>query len=498
MADLIKRQQSRPVSHSIHASRESKIVDQVEFYFSDSNLRRDKYMHKLFSDDPYGWISLEALCSFPLLRAQRVTPDELLHFLKRRSDFFIIDYRERRIRRDFERYPNEEIQDQLARRSTDPPECPSVIDKRSIYIENLPLNFSYEDLKNEITSQFSRTLPDVVKYVSIPRHPTTGESFGCAFVEVESEETAALLCKKLRRVETEKFNAVSGKLGRVIRVLSVPKYRILKQMYMRHKSLAPVNRLYHHGADEDPPSTSVHSGSESSESSILVDSDVNSLAQDSVEVRRARNASSIRSNSIIHLSDLPPTNSINLRVWLSHSAAVQFLDHKDNAPEAYARFASRRERDFFIKDFEMSKLKLRGVLPVIRVLSDDECMDYFDRERERRRAQCLSMGPPDLWESSKPKRQRTETAKVGTTLRVVEDVGKLHCASSGFTDTIAGNSNLGEPGTSMLFGVKQGRHIARQFFVEKSRNSQPIEKRQRTDELLPQKKTRRGTRGGKR
>jgi hypothetical protein len=449
-------------------------------------------MHNVFCQDPYGWLSCEELCKFPLLKSLGVSPEELLYVLSRRSDFFVVDNHQRRIRRDFDRYPNEEIEDQLQRRSSDPPEVPSVYERRSIYIENLPLNFGHENVKNELLAQYPRLC---VKYVSLPRHPMTGESLGCAIVELGTEEEAAMLCKKLRRIETEKFDPVSGKLGRDIRVLSFPKYKALKKIHMKHKSLAPVNRLTHSREYVDRESREredIPDSDSSSESSILVDSDVNSLAQDSVEIRRARNASSIRSNSIIHLSGIPPTTSLNVRIWLSHSAAVQFLDHKENAPEAYARFASRRERDFFVSDFNMSQLPLMGVIPKVRVLNEDECLDYFDNERERRRAQCLLMGPPDSWECSKPKRQKTEDSRARTVLKVVGEVKTT--SSAAFTDTVAGNPREGEPGTSMLHGIKKGRHIARKFFIENTRSNPTYEPTEEPN----RKKTRRGTRGGKR
>jgi hypothetical protein len=324
-------------------------------------------------------------------------------------------------------------------------------------------------------------------------------------VEFGCEEEAAFVAKKLHRVETEKFDAVSGKLGREVRVLSLPKYKILKKEYMRAKSLAPENRLSYHESfgiaipqsetiDEDRGSES------SSTSSVLVDSDINSLAQDSVEVRRARNASSIRSNSMVLISGLPKTSSVNVRVWLSHSCAVQFLDHKDNATEAYVRLASRREREFFIIDYDRSKLRILGELPTVRALTEEECLDYFDNERERRRAQCLAMGPPESWESSKPKRQRTEGACAKTALKVV---GKVGTGSAAFTDTIAGNAKEGEPGSSMLYGIEKGRHVARRFFNEGTSGTSQSSKRRRVEteaksEPVRLKKTRRGTRGGKR
>lgn len=516
LTNLIKANESRRNdSAKKHVPRDEKILTQIEFYFSDANLRRDKYMHAAFSADPHGWMSARDLIRFPILKRMRVTENEVL-FLARRSEFFIIDDDTRRLRRDFDRYPNREIEEQLRTKSASPPDAPSVVDKRSAYIEGLPVKFDHEDLTSELATQF----PGLhVKYISIPRHPLTGETFGCAFVELGSEENANVVAKKLKRVETEIFNPVTGKLGRPVRVLTVPKYKALKRMYKAARSLSAVNRLgycpeFDDGAcmqdSETPPSPPLADGpgsvSTSESSSVLLDSEVNSLAQDSIDVRRARNASSIRSNSVIFISRLPSTSSANIRVWLSHSAAVQFLDHQEGNESAYARFASRREKDFFLRDFERSRLPLLGTLPQVRSLTEEECIEYFEAERERRRGQLVSLGHPDSWEQPPLKRQKTnETShgpRVSSKLGIVGSRPTEARPPVAFTDTIAGNSNKREAGESLLFGIREGRHIARQFLKDGVRGDcldEPESKKQRIDSPNSEKKTtRRGCRGGRR
>lgn len=507
VGDLIKRrQQSRHRTRS-NVPRETRILTQCEFYFGDANLRRDQYMHRLFAADPYGWITYDQLCQFPLLRRMDVSPGELAHVL-RRTDFFLSDRATGRIRRNFDMYPNKEVEDQLKNLSSGDPSGMNPVDRRSVYIEDLPLDMDQEDVNMELTTQFPRL---EVKYVSMPRHMVTGESFGCAIVELGSEEEAAHVVKKFKKVETDKFDAKNGMLGRTVRVVSMKKYRVLKRMYMKAKCLSVKNRLNYaneHHIDQTCSNTTI-SGEDhnSDDSSVLLDSDINSLAQDSVEVRRSRNASSIRSNSLIHISELPASlSSSHIRVWLSHSCAVQFLDHKEGSSSAIARFSSRSERDFFLKDFSRTQLPVHGVVvPHIRAMTEEECLDYFEAERERRRAQCLTMGPPDMWDITKAKRPLSEGTRT-TKLHVIQDpppgTKKFEPISCAFTDTVAGNRNKAENGTSMLFGIHKGRHVARKFFMDALREQEPVEKeeqptkRQRIDNNPVRKKTRRGKRGG--
>jgi RNA recognition motif-containing protein len=329
--------------------------------------------------------------------------------------------------------------------------------------------------------------------VSIPRHPKTGEPYGGAFIEIDSEDHAKLLVKKLKyfdiqRVDFRHGAGQAGNLGRCpIRVLTMGKFKALRTSYKASKSFSIKNRHEYfvgyepevlvpglrwakeEGGDSyyQQPAAVSPSDHTSSTSSVLVESDLNSLAQDSVEVRRSTNPSLIRSNSVVLIEGLPKNVSERMiRVWLSHSASVQFLDLRMGDPNiAYARFASRRERDFFLKDFSNTQLSILGVHPKIRSLTTDECLDYFEEERDRRRSMISSLGPPESW-SVKP--QRSTNNGHSSNIPIIPGwVPTNNQSASGvaFTDTIAGNKKLTEPGSSILYGIHQGRQIARQQFT---------------------------------
>ena len=519
LADLIKLQQQKVVrSVKRHGqSRESRISEQVRFYFSDANLRRDKYMQSVFQRDPEGWVTIGELRTFPILSRMRVSESEIL-FACKRSDFFITDEHNMRVKRNFHLHPNNEIEAQLFRKSVPPQDELGIIERRTIFIDKLPVWIKLDELQGHLLLQF----PDVrLKYVSIPRHPVTGEGLGSAFVELGSEEQAWLILKKFKSIECDKFDAVNGKMGRSVRVLSMAKYKALRKAYKEAKSLAAYNRLGYakeFKIDDDCAISdrhSTHSSDSESSSSLMCESDLDSLAQNSVNVRRSRNPSSIRSNSVVAIFDLPPTTSVNIRVWLSHSCAVQFLDYKEGETVAHARFASRRERDFLIKDFRLSNLPLMGKLPKIRALTEAECTDYFEAERERRRCLIQTRGRRDSWEPP-PKRTKTDAAGalsgISTRLHVNPDVKTvIHKSPIAYTDTLAGNASQAEPGSSITFGIKTNRLVARNSFLDALKEEKE-KNRVRDDKFSPVatkstkirfesngfKKTRRGSRGGRR
>ena len=468
-------------------------------------------MHTLFATDPDGWIDASALKEFPILKSLRCSEYDIIEIC-RNCDFFVVD--SGKIRRNFNLYPNLEIMEQLSTRSATPPGSLSPVDRRTVCIDGLSALIKTHEVKLLILDQF-----DVdIRSVSVPRHPVTGEGYGCAFVELSAEEEARLLVRKLKKLINDKIDL---KFRNRVVVMTMGKFHALKSAYKKAKSLAIVNRLdyYPEYATIDPMTPAgkiqddyddVASPSEEDDgSSLMSDSGINSLAQDSVEIRRATNASSIRSNSVVYIDGLPNTDSRTVLVWLSHSAAVQFLDHQFGQSFAHVRFASRRERDFFIRDFHNSKIPILGCFPSIKPLSPEECIDYFEAERERRRSMIHSLGHPDSW--SLKKSQKLETPDRKTTIPILRGwKSKRPGNGIAFTDTIAGNATCGEPGSSALFGIKKGRHVARQMFLEAlEKDEEDVEPKRERDEpgderngekrrrLMP-KKTRRGCRGGKR
>ena len=483
VTELIKHQYSlnNPQKRRQHyPSRHQRILDQIKFYFSDANLRRDKYMHALFEEDPLGWISIGDLRAFPILKYLKVSESEVIEACAS-TDFFILDLPTHRVRRNFEAHPNLEILDQLNGRSAPGPGQCSLSEKRTVYIDRVPISMNVDQLRDELRFQFP---PFAVLYVSIPRHPMTGEGLGGAFVEFGSEDEARIVVRKLRHLGQSTFTAHSA--ADSITAMSFAKFKALKNAYKVAKSTKIKNRLqYFLAYCPDESAREVHQGGESQEirgdrgedesdakslstSSLLSDSDINSLAQDSVEVRRRISSSSIRSDSVILVSNIPPTKSLNVRVWLSHSSSVQFLDHRDGDSTAYVRFASRRERDFFLKDVYISRTPLLGQIPVIRALSVEECVEYFEAERDRRRASMQSMGHPDSWQpQAKKPRIGAFQENPHTTLIPVVRGWTIRRPSNGFafTDTVAGNARFREPGSSLLFRIKKGRHVAREKFL---------------------------------
>mmetsp|Transcript_51923 Transcript_51923/g.96019 ORF Transcript_51923/g.96019 Transcript_51923/m.96019 type:complete len:519 (+) Transcript_51923:80-1636(+) len=67
---------------SEHDTRISAVREQVKFYLSDSNLRRDAFFHDIISSSEGGWIKVETILSCRRIQQMKVNEEEVLEALK--------------------------------------------------------------------------------------------------------------------------------------------------------------------------------------------------------------------------------------------------------------------------------------------------------------------------------------------------------------------------------------------------------------------------------
>uniref|UniRef100_A0A1A8JD31 La-related protein 7 n=1 Tax=Nothobranchius kuhntae TaxID=321403 RepID=A0A1A8JD31_NOTKU len=144
----------------------SDIKKQVEFWFGDVNLYKDRFLKKLIDESDKGYVDISVLTSFS--RMKKLTTDtKLIARALRNSSVVELNLEGTKVRR----------QHPLG----DPPKN---VDDRTVYVELLPKDVNH----SWIERVFSKC--GVVVYVSIPRYKSTGDSKGFAFVEFEKEEQA--------------------------------------------------------------------------------------------------------------------------------------------------------------------------------------------------------------------------------------------------------------------------------------------------------------------
>ncbi|XP_057670952.1 la-related protein 7 [Diorhabda carinulata] len=136
------------------------ILQLMEFYFSDSNLAKDRFLSQLINDDPY--VDLNIFLKFNKIKKLNCTIDDIRKAIGK-SDLIELSENKEKIKRKL------------------PIKIKDNVDLCTVYIENIPADADHDWISN-IFSDFGK-----VVYVSIPKYKHNKTNKGFAFVEFEDE-----------------------------------------------------------------------------------------------------------------------------------------------------------------------------------------------------------------------------------------------------------------------------------------------------------------------
>ncbi|KAK3931541.1 La-related protein 7 [Frankliniella fusca] len=139
------------------------VRDQMEFYFGDANLSKDRYLRQLVEENPY--VPLEIFLKFNKIIKLVSTVEEIAKAVKKSE---ILELSE----------------DSLKVRRKTPMKIKDNEDDCTVYVENLPPEISHDEL-SKVFSEFGK-----VVYVSIPKYANTQQRKGFAFVEFDTPKDA--------------------------------------------------------------------------------------------------------------------------------------------------------------------------------------------------------------------------------------------------------------------------------------------------------------------
>ncbi|XP_078050374.1 la related protein 7 [Augochlora pura] len=149
---------------ALHAA----ILKQMEFYFSDASLSKDRFLSGLIKNDPY--VDLNVFISFNKIR-QLTTDINRINKALQASTILSTSEDGTKVRR---------ITPIMSKENTD--EC-------TVYVQNLPPDADHEML-SAIFSEYG-----TVEYVSVPRYKQTRKIKGFAFVEFDTPKSATKCLK---------------------------------------------------------------------------------------------------------------------------------------------------------------------------------------------------------------------------------------------------------------------------------------------------------------
>ncbi|TKW40226.1 hypothetical protein SEVIR_1G232500v4 [Setaria viridis] len=172
-----------PAAAPLDEAKAKSVLRQVEFYFSDSNLPRDKFLRETVEQSDDGLVSLALICSFSRMKSHlgldaavkpETVPEETVLAVAevlRRSPVLRVSEDGKKIGRASELLKPDEVIEQ--------------VDSRTVAASPLPYNVKLEDVQS-FFAQYAK-----VNSVRLPRHIANKKHFcGTALVEFSEEEEA--------------------------------------------------------------------------------------------------------------------------------------------------------------------------------------------------------------------------------------------------------------------------------------------------------------------
>ncbi|KAI5643386.1 la domain-containing protein [Phthorimaea operculella] len=148
------------------------ILKQMEFYFSDANLMKDRFLADLVKADPY--VPLEVFLKFNKVRAMTQDVNDIAKAMKHST---LLELSEDRLK---------------VKRKT--PVQPYDADLRTVYVESIPVTASREWLQRV----FSEYGP--VAYISLPKFKNSQKIKGYGFIEFNKPEDAQKCISKFTKM----------------------------------------------------------------------------------------------------------------------------------------------------------------------------------------------------------------------------------------------------------------------------------------------------------
>lgn len=175
---------------------DEKIRKQVDYYFSDVNVIKDKFMKEQFKEND-GWVQLSVLNKFARLNEMSKFPERIAEALKgHESEVIEFDEQLHRVRRK-KPMPDEKSIEDLQKK----------LDSRTVHISGFPTDFTFESLRR-FCSEYGE-----VESLSMRRFFKSKFFKGCIHVVFKNEadakkimETDPLKCKD-RELRTENMEA---------------------------------------------------------------------------------------------------------------------------------------------------------------------------------------------------------------------------------------------------------------------------------------------------
>lgn len=297
---------------------EKKIIRQVEYYFGDCNLPRDRFLQEQIKGDN-GWVTLETMLCFNRLK-QLSKEEEVVAAALRKSTLGLIEVSEdgTKIRRS----PDKPLPD-------NDEEYKKQVAARTIYAKAFPLD-THLDVLQDFFETFGET-------ESVVRRKDQRKNFkGSVFVTFRNEESA----KKFLEAESVKFNETELEK------------RLLKNDYFQQK-------------EEERKKLQAEKQKKKDEATIRQRQD---------EIKKAQNE--MPKGAILNLKGIKDgTSREEIKVMLLDYGPIAWIDFNKGDPECFVRYDQENKATQVlerVKAVMKGEIKLNGAVLESRVLEGEE------------------------------------------------------------------------------------------------------------------------------
>jgi len=336
---------------TLTSEMESKILKQVEFYFSDSNYPRDKFLRAQAAQDEEGYVSLEKIISFKRMKELGATDIPKLATILKASELLQVDSDGLKVKRKIP-LPGEDTSN-----------------PRTIHTKGWPEDITIEQIESALS-------PVVVRCVRI-RKDAQKKPKGSAFIELENEEKAKELAEKGTIKYQEKDIVVKT-----------------KDAYFKEKKEERKTRK-----DKKKETDSNSDATEPPLKKVKVDDGKN-------EVKKKREW--IR-GLIVQIKGLGTTaDREQIKESLTKFGKIQYVDYTRGAPDAIIRMEKPEDAQAVIKGITEEKINFGGKeVEESKVLEGEEEEKYWKTIEETKKTQRKKNG----WWKRRRKRWKRKQKK---------------------------------------------------------------------------------------
>lgn len=188
----VKKEEPAAAAAEEYSKQERAIIRQVEYYFGDANLHRDKFLSEQISKNEGGWVPLSVLVTFKRLASLTTDFDEIVNALNK-SDEGLVEISEDK--QSLRRHPERPVPEHNEERRKE-------IQERTVYAKGFPLESQMTEILDFVSAY------EKVVNVTMRKHydkPTKSYKFkGSIFVTFEKKEQAKEFFEKEKIIYKER------------------------------------------------------------------------------------------------------------------------------------------------------------------------------------------------------------------------------------------------------------------------------------------------------